>query len=198
MALALRSRKTIMDLGRRKGTIRRGPKRHGDRSGYSGNTHGCLKVLCHHNMDDHPRVKNGMMKGIPGSQDHDLAFEAADVTIDEASIMNGQALISGTQLLEHKSNLSEWLHPQPLNLPGIVSSILHLVTHISHWLCAAVSIMVLSGTRTSFGSFSLASADKDQSFFATIVITAIVPVQACTDATAEAGILRGIVQLCVH
>lgn len=44
------------------------------------------------------------MKAITGNLDSDLAFEAADVMIDEASI-NGHAFISGTQLRENKSNL---------------------------------------------------------------------------------------------
>jgi hypothetical protein len=32
-------------------------------------------------------MKNDTMEAIPESLDHDLAFEAADVLIDEASIM---------------------------------------------------------------------------------------------------------------
>jgi hypothetical protein len=47
-------------------------------------------------------MKNDMMKAIPGSLDHDLAFEAADVLVDGASII-GYAFISGAQLPEHKS-----------------------------------------------------------------------------------------------
>jgi hypothetical protein len=106
----------------------------------------------------HTHMKNDITKAIPGSLDHDLALEAADVMIDEASMMNGQAFDSGTQLLEHKSNLSQWLYPHPLNLLAVSSSILHLVTHISHLPCATPSVIVLSGTRTSFRSFSIASA----------------------------------------
>jgi len=46
------------------------------------------------------------MKAIPGSLNHDLAFEAVDVMVDGASMI-GYAFISGAQLLEHKSNLSK-------------------------------------------------------------------------------------------
>jgi hypothetical protein len=108
--------------------------------------------------EDRPHMKNDIMEAIPESLDHDLAFEAADVMIDEARIMNGQAFISGTQLLEHRSNLSQWLYPHPLNLLAVLKFILHLVTHISHWSCATPSVMVLSSKRIPFRSFPIASA----------------------------------------
>ena len=45
-------------------------------------------------------MKNDFTRAIPESLDHDLAFEAADVLVDRASI-NKYAFISGTQLLEN-------------------------------------------------------------------------------------------------
>ena len=51
-------------------------------------------------------MKNDLTKAVAWSLDHDLAFDAADVLVDGASI-TGYAFISGAQLLEHKSNLSK-------------------------------------------------------------------------------------------
>jgi hypothetical protein len=63
--------------------------------------------------------------------------------------------------------------------------------------------MVLSGARTSLHRSDLSLSPLqivDQSFFPTIIIShpAIVTVQARTNGAAEAGVFRGIVQLCIH
>jgi hypothetical protein len=106
-------------------------------------------------------MKNGM-KAIPGSLDYDLAFEAADVMIDEAGIMNGQAFIPGTQLLEHKSNLSQWPCPHLSNSSSRL--IIYLTPrdpHVALAICEPIhhGVAWYAYIVTSFRSFSLASAN---------------------------------------
>jgi hypothetical protein len=72
------------------------PKRHDLRFGGVEGLHRCPKLLCYHDKDDHSRMEKDMTKAIAGSLDHDLAFEAADVLVDGASII-GYAFVSGVQ-----------------------------------------------------------------------------------------------------
>ena len=88
------------------------PKGHGGRFGLFGSRRRCLEVLFHHTKDDHLRTKNDTMKVIPGSLDHDHAFEAADVMIDGTSIKEyAFVFISGTQSQEDKSSLCAPFEP---------------------------------------------------------------------------------------
>lgn len=96
-ASAVRSTKAMMSVGYRQALARERaddgqPKRYNYHFGRSGSLQRCPKVSCHDRKDGDPRMEDEVMKATLGSLDRDLAFEAADFMIEEASI-NDHALI---------------------------------------------------------------------------------------------------------
>lgn len=138
-------------------------------------------------------MKNDMMKAIPGSLDHDLVFEAVDVMIDEAGIMNGQAFIQGRHLLEHKSNLSQWPYPHLSNSSSRL--IIYLTPrdpHVALAMCDPVHCGVVWYAYIIHILFSRLCEVGPASPFQRSS-SAIVTVHACTSGAVVAGIFRSIV-----